>query len=332
MNYIISILPICLYFIFIRSLDGFSFSRWSRIVECFVWGIASCGICYFWGTLIQSENVDFFPIVEEVVKAAPLIVAIHRRRSAFFMETLTYGASIGAGFAVLENILYVFFNPDFSLGDSILRGVGTSLLHIGCTALLASMVLVGRRISKGKPKPIRYLVTIVATLPSVAIHFVYNMCLLPEYFQMVLVIIVFIGLFMVTYSTDEKLIHKWLDMCITNDIALYASIKQGKLQETNAGRYLLMAKERFSPEVFFDICVFLGLYLEMSITSKSRIIMKEAGMDSPITPEEQKMYQDKVEEIKSLRRSIGKAGTMLLSPFITIKDTDKWAMNELLCK
>lgn len=332
MNYIISILPICLYFIFIKSLDGFSFSRWGRIAECFVWGIVACGICFLGGTLIKAEDVDSFPIVEELVKAAFLIVTIHRRRSAFYIETLTYGASTGAGFAVLENILYVSLVPDFSLGDSILRGMGTSLLHIGCTALLACMVLVGRRLSRGRPKIVRYLVTLVATLPSIAIHFVYNMCLLPEYVQMVLVILIFIGLFMVTYSTDEKFIHKWLDICISNDIALYSSIKRGELQNTNAGRYLLKAKERFSPEVFFDICVFLGLYLEMSIASKSRVLMKEAGMDTPITAEEQRMYQDKVKEIKVLRRSIGKAGTILLSPFITIKDTDKWAMNDLLCK
>jgi len=332
MNYLISIFPICLYLLLIKGMDGFSIARWGRIAECFIWGVVSCISCYYIGKLMPEHYGFGFPLLEEVVKVTPMIVAIHRKRFAFFVETLSYGAAIGAGFAILENILYLSLYHDLTIGEAALRGISTSLLHIGCTALLSSMVLVAFRISKGKSVFLIVLYDLVAALPSMAIHFTYNLFLLPPFFQMIVCVIIFIGLFILTYSIDEKLIHKWLDLCITNDIALYSSIKQGKLQSTNAGQYLLMAKERFAPEVFFDICVFLGLYLEMSIASKSRMIMKEAGIDEPLSQQEKEQFKNKVEEIKELRRSMGKSGTMLLKPFITIKQADKWAMKELLCK
>lgn len=330
MNYLISILPIGLYLLLIKGMDGFSLSSWKKIIECFIWGIMTCLLCLLLAGALGNRETDQFPIIEEIIKGAPLIVAVHRKRSAFFVETLTYGAAVGAGFGVLENVLYVMWNPQFTLGDAFLRGVGTSLLHIGCSALLATLALVCFRAMHERNPAIRCFLTIAGLLPSIAIHFLYNMFLLPDFIQMIVVVLVFIGLFLLAYSIDEKLIHKWLDLCITNDISLFRSIRQGQLQTTNAGRYLLMAKQRFAPEVFFDICVFLGLYLELSILAKSRLIMKEAGMEIDQNDEEHEMNVEKITELHTLRSNIGISGILLLRPFVNIKDTDEWVMKELL--
>jgi len=329
MNYLISLLPIILYFLFIKGMDGFSLSKWSKVAECFVWGLVSCVICLAIVSLFSLPDSIFFPVAEEIIKALPLVVIIHRKRSTFFLEILTYGAAIGAGFAFLENILYAYFQP-ITLGDAIIRGLGTSLLHIGCTALYGSMALVFFRMSKGKRKAFRRTMTGIAILPPIAIHLLYNLFLLPEYIQMILSIAVFIAMFIWINAMDEKMIHQWLDLCIANDIALYKSIKEGKLASSNAGEYLMTIKEKFSPEVFFDILVFLGLYLEMSIAAKSRMILKEAGLDTPLSPQEHKANSDKVAEVKVLRKSIGKTAVKLLRPLVSIKDTDVWVMQQLL--
>jgi len=330
MNYVISLVPIALYFILIKGMDGFSLAKWRRISECLIWGIFSCFLCLMEGMVLNEKFTDNFPIVEEIIKGLPLVIAIYKNRSAFFAESLIYGAAVGAGFSLAENILYVSFNPGFQLGDAILRGVGTSLLHIGCTALLATIVLVFNRIVKEKHWCIKALSAIAASLPAIVIHFVYNMFLLPEFVQMVSVVVIFIALFIILYQTDEKLIHKWLDLCISNDIALLTSMKKGMLQSTNAGKYLLMAKEKFQPDVFFDICVYLGLYLELSIAAKSRMIMKESGLEIRLSPEEHSSNKAKLTELHSLRSSIGTSGILLLRPFINEKAADEWAMSELL--
>jgi len=330
MNYVISLVPIVLYFILIKGMDGFSLAKWQRIAECFVWGVFSCLLCLGIGTLMSERFTNRFPIVEEIVKGLPLAIAIFRNRSAFFAESLIYGAAIGAGFSSVENILYVFYNSGFQLGDAVLRGIGTSLLHIGCTALFATVVLVFSRGVKGRHWSVKMLAGITALIPSIAIHWIYNLFLLPEFIQMVTVVIIFIALFILIYQADEKLIHKWLDLCISNDIALFTSMKKGQLQSTNAGQYLLMAKEKFQPDVFFDICVYLGLYLELSIAAKSRMIMKESGIDIPASPEEHEANRVKLLELRNLRKSIGTAGILLLRPFVNEKAADEWAMSELL--
>lgn len=331
MLYIISIVPVLLYFAIIKGLDGFSLVKWDRVAECLVWGMLSCLMGLLLGNVVsQSFQDKLFPLVEELVKCLPLIIGIVRGREAFLTESVIYGSAIGAGFALLENVLYVYMLTDFSLGDAIIRGFGTALLHVGCSALFASVAVLMQRVAFQKKKGVKLAAATVSVLPSFIIHFAYNLFLLPEYIQLLITLVVIWVLIYLIYCLDEKLINKWLDLCINNDIALYKAIRQGKLRDTNAGQYLNMAKSRFQPEVFFDILMYLGLYLEVSIAAKSRMIMRESGLDIPLTEEEHRKNHDKIVELASLRQSIGKAGVLFLNPFVNAKAVDQWVMNELL--
>jgi hypothetical protein len=45
-------------------------------------------------------------------------------------------------------------------------------------------------------------------------------------------------------------------------------INKGQFRQTRAGQFLASLKERFSPEVIFDMYCFISLYLELSIKAK----------------------------------------------------------------
>jgi len=321
MLYLTSTLPILLYLLLIKGMDGLSLVRPGRLAECFLWGVGACLFCY---------EIPSSPSVEEVMKALPLIVAILRGRSAFLSEAVLYGAALGAGFAFLENILYVAFSDGFTIGDAIVRGFGTSLLHIGCTLLAASFAMLSCRLARKRTIAIRAAVSLAGLLPSVAIHYIYNSFLLPEYIQMTIVVCFVTILAMCIFNLDSRLTIKWLDSCISNDISLLQSIRKGQLQNTNAGQYLLAAGEHFQKEAFFDICVYLGLYLELSIAAKSRMIMKEAEMDIRMSEQEHKSNNDKIMELSCLRKRIGKAGMLFLSPLVDSRAVDDWVISELL--
>jgi len=330
MNFVISLLPIALYFALIKGFDGFSLAKWHRLVECLLWGVFSCFACFILGKLCNFNTKFIFPLIEEYVKCLPLIVTVHRNRSAFLSETILYGSATGAGFAFLENILYIVFNDNFLLGDAFLRGFGTALLHMGCTALFACTILTVSRVFRKSPLPVKLSLSVFAVIPAYTIHMLYNLFLLPEFIQMIIAVIVIIALIAEIYNIDNKLIHKWLDLCINNDVSLIKAIREGNLSSTNAGLYLMLAKEKFQPEVFFDICVYLGLYLEVSIAAKSRMIMKEAGFEIPMTEKEHQENLSKIRELANLKKMIGPSGILFLSPLVNSKAVDEWAMTELL--
>lgn len=328
--YVIALLPIIVYVLVVKAMDGFSMASWRRLIPGFIWGAFCCGALFLIARVTGYENPVLSTFLEEFLKCIPLVWAICRKRVAFFAEALIYGTAIGAGFAFLENIIYVALVPDFSLGDAILRGFGTAVLHMGCTALYAATAVTISRMMAGRPFLLTVSACIAAIIPSFAIHFAYNLFLLPEFLQLVLVILLMTGLLLVIYDVDGKLIHKWLDSCISNDISLLASIREGHLKDTSAGEYLMEMRRRFQPEVFFDICAYLGLYLEMSIAAKSRMIMKEAGMDVTTSPKAHQENLDRLAELKALKKNIGVPGLMVLRPVIDEKAVDEWVMGELL--
>ncbi len=134
----------------------------------------------------------------------------------------------------------------------------------------------------------------------------------------------------IIYEIDSRLIHKWLDSCIFNDISLLVSIREDRFRETIAGKYLLKAREKFDPGTFFDICNYLRLYLELSIAAKSRMILREVGMDMP---SDEKTHEDnirKLTELKSLKGNISLTGRMLLKQIINERNEDSWVLEELL--
>lgn len=330
MLYAIALLPILVYVLVVKAMDGFSMASWKRLAAGFFWGMAVCVILFFFARISGMEIAILSTFLEEFLKCLPLVWAVCRKKVAFFAEALIYGTAIGAGFSFLENIIYVTLLPGFSLGDAVLRGFGTAVLHMGCTALYAAAAVTAARIMAGKPLPLTATVCYCTVIPSFIIHYIYNLFLIPEFLQLALVILLMTGMLFVLYDIDGKLIHKWLDSCISNDISLLASIREGHLKETPAGEYLIEMRRRFQPEVFFDICAYLGLYLEISIAAKSRMIMKEAGMEAPVSPE---IHQDnlaKLAELKALRKNIGVSGLMVLNPVINMKATDEWVMGELL--
>lgn len=327
MLYLISLLPIAVYLLIIKAMDGFTLASWTRLALYALWGVIVCLLGFLF---LKTDTRWGAPLFEEAVKCLPLIIAIWRKRSAFFAESLIYGTAVGAGFALLENILYVYYNTDFLLGDAIVRGFGTALLHMGCSAMFATWALVAQRIAFNKPKTVLSALTFVSLIPPFAVHLVYNMFLLPVFMQLVITIVFMMLFFFLTYSIDGKLIHKWLDMCVSNDIQLLKAIREGRLTQSAAGEYLLQIKNRFKPLVFFDICCYLGLYLELTIAAKSRMIMIEAGLDIPIPEDEHTRNMQKLQELDNLKKNIGTTGIMALNPIISQKATDNWAIQQLL--
>ena len=332
MLYAISLFPILLYLLLVRSLDGFALSSFKKFMPAFLWGLIICTVIF---VLVQLLKVDLsweIVLVEELLKYLPIAIIVYRHRISFFTETIIYGAAAGAGFATAENIFYVYFNSGmFTAGDSIIRGFGTSLLHIGCTALASSLGLVISKLVHHKiPKFSQFITIICALIPSLLIHFLYNLFLLPAFVQLILVMAVTIPLLIIINDIDNRIIHKWLDMCINNDIVLLAAMRDGKLKDTAAGQYLMSIKDRFQPEMFFDIWNYVCLFLELSIAAKSRMIMKEAGMDIPLDEKAHQENLEKIAEWKALHKTIGLAAAMALNPISNIKSADKWVIHELL--
>ena len=315
---LVSVIPLLLYLLVLKSLDSFRIVHWRWLVVCMAVGCGSCLVAWAFSEMSAALAVPFYaPLIEEILKALVALCAMRLFRIVFFAEALCYGAAIGAGFSLVENIIYIYFSPDMLFATALFRGLGTSMLHIGCSSLFLVLWLLAKNNSW------KSVFRLWGILPCILIHALYNLHHFQPLVQMVAVVVIFLVIFLCVSNYNEKCIGKWLDQSMMYDIDLLSAIKDGTLPDTKAGQYLMSVKEQFDPYVFLDMICYVQLYLELTITAKSRMMLRESGLLDAESEDDKSQRTAMLKEFNTLRGNIGKMGEIILHPIVKMTAEDK---------
>lgn len=329
-----ALLPIIVYLGVMQVFDAFSMTRWRRLAGHTLWGavctLSVYAIVQLWRHLHDGQAWDgLLPsvLIEEGLKASVLVMLVSSRRIAFLAEAQIYGQAVGAGFAFVENILYLSMFPDMAIGTAMVRGMGTGMLHMGCTSTIVSLWLLLPWPDDGYGSVRRnYLYGILMFLPSVGIHYIYNMWLFSPEAQLCGVITIFFLLYAIVGKISEHQTLRWLDISIQSDVVLLQALHEGRLCDTPSGKYLASIRKRFHPLVFFDMCVYVQLYLELLVAGKSHLMLRDAGIPIKISEEEKTRQKEKTAELYALSSRIPLVGHHLLRPILHTSAKNRWAM------
>lgn len=329
MEYLFSLFPVILFLVCLYLLDSFKLVSQRILIICVLWGALSAGLSYLANTAIldafslSHEILIRYaaPFVEEVLKALLIILLISIRRIGFSIDAAIYGFAIGAGFSLTENLVYISqLGTQTGLIVWMLRGFGTAIMHGGCTALLAMIMINGVQ---------RNRIWAVALLPGLAaavvIHSIFNHFLLNPFLQTALIITVLPATFMLIFKQSTNVLQDWLEIEFSNEVEILKMIRRGEFAKTRAGQYLSSIKHHYAPEVIVDMYWYISLYLELSIKAKRNMMLREN--DLPIIPE--KGIKEKLIELKQLRKQIGKVGEISLQPLIRMRHRELWKLNQL---
>ena len=296
MSFAAALLPVAVYIALVYVLDNFALVSVKRLLVLVLCGMAAALACFglfeLTGRVVSERASDFLnPLVEELVKAIPLMVLAARGKIAFFIDSVICGAAVGGGFSILENVSYLVLGEPLSMGTALFRGLEVALIHMGCSAVVAAALMLAVRLIERsrsrlevKQKDIVTATFLLASAPVV--HVFHNSFHFPPLLQYVVVFGSLAALLLWTYHYDSGMIHRWLDKGIDKQIALLTSIREGNLEHTRAGEFLLSVKDAFPPEVFFDIICFVQLHVELTLAARSRFMLHEAGLAFPLEPEE----------------------------------------------
>lgn len=312
MNWILSLLPIAVYLLILKMLDSFSLARWKILLAGIGYGALCCGALWYLVSYVLSPG-RATPFVEELLKGGFAAYLICSKRIRFMPEALMYGAAAGSGFSLVENVVYLYTKSQMMAGTAIVRGFGCAILHMGCTALTATLLLLLSGSRLHRPSAVA-----ISLIPPVLIHYAYNLAqansLADPKVLMAITIVLLLLLFILLFSYGEKLIFKWMDHSISVDVQTLSAIRSGNFSSTKAGQYLLAVKEQFKPECFFDMICYVQLYLEIKIEKQSHMLLCQAGFDDEVLGNAIGEHQAKKAELKSLKKNIGITGMHVLSP------------------
>lgn len=340
MSFVAALLPIVLYILAVYELDSFSLLSVKRLLLTVLAGMLTALVCFGLFRLldgVMDERVsDFiYPVIEEIVKALPLLELARRKKMVFFIDSVICGAAVGGGFAFLENIFYLVLGDPLSIGTVLFRGLEVALIHMGCSALVAAALMFGVRLAERvrcslSVKRSDAAMSVFLLLAPLFLHVLHNALHFNPIIQFTVVFGAMAGLLVWTYQYDGDMIHRWLDRGLDKQVKLLQAIQEGQLGETATGEFLRSVKDSFPSELFFDMICYVQLNIELCVAAKSRFMLREAGLDLPLEEEQKKDFLSKHQEFVILEKRLGKSARMTLAPVVKLYPADRKAIDDLL--
>jgi protease PrsW len=324
MNILLALVPVLLLLTLLHQMDSFKLVRARAVLGSIAAGIVIAGLCLSLHQLVFDDatiGLSWFtryvaPATEEVLKAAFIVFLMWRRRIGFLVDAAVHGFAVGAGFALAENVDYLWHLTDAPVMLWLVRGLGTAVLHGTTTAVFAivTKALVDRRGGR----------LWRAAAPGVAlaflIHSAFNHVLLPPLAMTGLLLLILPILIIVVFQHSERATREWVGAGLDLDVELLDLVRSEIFVSTRFGAYLHQLRERFGGLAVADMFCLLRLELELSVQAKAMLLAREAGLEIPVTDD----LHAALREIEYLQGCIGRTGMLALRPLQIGSDRDHW--------
>ena len=342
MQFVAALLPVVLYIAVVYFLDNFALISVKRLLLLVLCGMLTALACFglfqVTGRFLPEGVSDYVnPVLEEAVKAIPLLILARRKKIAFFIDSVICGAAVGGGFSIPENIFYLVLGDELGMGTILFRGLEVALIHMGCSAIVAAALMFavrldGRRRAHLEIKRRDVWMAVFLLLAAPALHVAHNTFHFNPLMQFIAVFGSMAGLLVWTYQYDGDMIHRWLDKGLDKQVDLFRSIQEGNLTQTKTGEFLLSVKDSFTPEMFFDVICYVKLNVELSIAAKSRFMLREAKLDLPLEEEQARNILAQYEEYRLLEKRLGQSARITIAPVVKFYPADRKALDDLLAE
>ena len=326
---IVGLLPVITFLAALLYLDSYKLVRPRAVLTIVACGAIVASFCYVANAYVFILlGIDFAsftryigPVIEELLKSLIIVALIRAHRIGFLIDAAIFGFAVGTGFAAIENLYYLDRFPDASMATWVVRGLGTALMHGGCTAIFA-MISLAMLERAGKS-------TVTAFVPgfalAVALHSAYNHMYASPKLATAAVVVVLPPLLVFVFQRTEISVNRWLLEGFDANTQMLESITSGRFAESPAGRYLASLKTRFKGKRVADLLCYVRLHTELALRAKGLLLMRENGFDVGVDAE----TRDKLAELRYLEQSIGKTGRLAVQPMVYGTHKDVWQLNVL---
>jgi len=236
-------LPVLTFAVILFVFDNFRLVKFRVVGNALLAGAAAGMLCLLvnrWLLVQINLSVPIYarylaPFVEETVKVVYLFLLLRRQRLGFLVDSAIVGFAIGAGFALFENLYFLYSLHDHNLLYWLIRGFGTAVMHGGTVALVGIT-------AKSRSERLQHERT-VNILPglgvAILIHSLFNH--FPLRWQFLASIFFLIGLpltIFLVFNRSERSLRQWLEAGFGSDAELLEMIRTGTMLQSNIGRYL----------------------------------------------------------------------------------------------
>jgi RsiW-degrading membrane proteinase PrsW (M82 family) len=326
----IALLPVLGFLVVLHLFDSYRLASLFEIAQMIVAGVVLATAAYYLnGFLLAATDADYGayshfagPAVEETLKALAILVLFWRNRIGFVIDAIIVGFAVGTGFALFENVFYLYAFHDASIGDWIIRGFGTAIMHGGTTAIFAA---IGQSWIEKRGR-FSILLFVPALFVAIILHAVYNYL---QGMPLVATLAALFGLpplFYLIFTKNEHAVHQWLVDDYASHELLLAEIESGRFAHSEAGRFIQTLAARFDKATVEQIFAYLKLHAQLVLRAEKRELAREKGETIPPDPQD----RADLHRLAALEKEIGAAAMMTLWPHLHFSRRELWELHELI--
>ncbi len=335
-HWAVALVPVLVLLTVFVWLDAFELMSMKEVMLLLLLGgFAAIAVYPISGRLIDTLPIGFSnysrfaaPWIEEAIKAAIVIWLFWKNRIGYKLDAVISGFAIGAGFSVVENIIYLSVFPDYGTGTWLVRGVGTAVMHGTTLAVLAAIAHeFAERETRQSAADFDFnlLWFVPGYLVAVALHTVFNQFPDQPLVAMMGAILVAPFAILAIFHFGTREAERWLVAEQAGHEAEYEALKAGSWPEGTSGKRIAALAERLDPEAVKRIRRYWEL-LAWLVAEAEETLIEESEGDAEYDPAQ---IRAAFSELEGLERALGKSIFTALKALLPYSRNDYWELSEL---
>ena len=332
----LALVPVLVLLAIFVWLDAFALMSFREILFLLLLGgigaIASYPVS---GRLLDTLPIGFSsysrfvaPWIEEAIKGAIVIGFFRVNRIGYKLDAVLSGFAIGAGFSVVENIIYLTIFPDYGAGVWLVRGLGTAVMHGTTLAIFAASAheFAERETHEAAGDfNFNLLWFVPGYLVAVALHIAFNQFPDQPLLAMLGAMIVAPLAVMLIFTFGAAHAQRRLELDRASHQEQLNALTAGKWPDTTAGRKVAALAWRLGPEGAERIRRYWELRAWLVVEAE-QAMLDEASGDVLLDKEK---LSSAFAELPRIRRELGKSTFAALRPLLPFSRNDDWEVSEL---
>lgn len=332
----LALVPVLILLAVFNWLDAFELMSMKEILLLLGLGGLAAMVCYpISGRMIDTLPIGFnfysrfiAPWIEEAVKGLVVIMLFRMNKIGYKLDAVISGFAIGAGFSVIENIIYLMRFPDYGAGTWLVRGLGTAVMHGTTLAILAASAheFAERENREAAGQfDFRLWWFVPGYLAAVAIHTIFNQFPDRPMVAMMGVIIASPVLLIAVLNFGTAEAQEWLNGEYDRHKAELAALEAGRWPDSGASARIAALAERLGPEAAARIRNYWKAQAYLVVEAEESMI-EEAEGDAAF---DRAKVASAFAELDRSRRAMGKSAFAALRRLLPFSRNDYWEVAEL---
>jgi len=268
------------------------------------------------------------PVVEETMKAAPIVFLFAKNRLGFKLDAAIAGFAVGAGFSVAENCWYLFTMTQANVTDWLVRGFGTAVMHGAATALFA---VISHEMSEKQAegaathyqfKPLLFAPGLIA---AIVVHSTFNHFPSQPVITMALTLLLAPLTLFLTLAKSERATRQWLAADAAAHRQVLDDIRAGHFADSKTGSALresVSAMRSVSPE---DVMAYVETKMELVLRAEELILAAhESAAQATGSPEREKFAL-----MDTLEQRLGRTVVAAVNAHVGFSRNDLYELDRL---